>query len=560
MALIKSLVVKLGLDTAHFECGTKRAKKSTKGLHSQLGQLNKMVKLAAGAMAAFYAVRGAATWARETMNSIDAIGKMSDELAISTEALVGLGHAARISGTDMQAMQKGLQLMERGLGEASANLGQAKYGLEMLGLDYKELIRLAPEETFLRIADSISKLPSVYQRATAASWIFGRSGKQLMNLFLQGRIGIEAMMVEAKRLGLTYSRFDASRVEEANDAITRMEDAWKGVSQQLIIGVAPYVTAIVDSFTDLGVQGVKAGNLANTAFGGLATTILTAAGALDVLMAGFYKTQLFLAKSMAGWEIAGNMFLELPGYISPIAPWIKKLVGDKELMDFQGVVDELEAEFDDFLVGKGVGEKVAAWIEKVRKAAADAMAAGPGAPGAGGAGDAGMNAAKAVDKLTQAFQRQIDTFGMVSRAAKLYQLEKLGMGEEDRRHLQELIREIDALEHSAKLRAEGAKLFESTRTPLERYSSTIGDLDSLLKAGAITWDTYGRAVRNARRELEGGVGSARAMVFDAALMDVRGLVDARGAAGAAAGNDPRNQMLKAIEENTRMMAHGGVVV
>lgn len=45
-----------------------------------------------------------------------------------------------------------------------------------------------------------------------------------------------------------------------------------------------------------------------------------------------------------------------------------------------------------------------------------------------------------------------------------------------------------------KLKDEGAAVFERTRTPLERLNMEMARLDELLQAGAIDWDTYGRAI------------------------------------------------------------------
>jgi hypothetical protein len=43
---------------------------------------------------------------------------------------------------------------------------------------------------------------------------------------------------------------------------------------------------------------------------------------------------------------------------------------------------------------------------------------------------------------------------------------------------------------------------------MEKYETRIGELSDLLNAGAIDWDTYGRAVRSAREELEGAAGAS----------------------------------------------------
>lgn len=66
--------------------------------------------------------------------------------------------------------------------------------------------------------------------------------------------------------------------------------------------------------------------------------------------------------------------------------------------------------------------------------------------------------------------------------------------------------ELQALEKAQQkqqdLLDQGIRIFEQTRTSLEKYDIKIAELGKLVNAGAITWDTYGRAVRQARKELE----------------------------------------------------------
>jgi hypothetical protein len=49
---------------------------------------------------------------------------------------------------------------------------------------------------------------------------------------------------------------------------------------------------------------------------------------------------------------------------------------------------------------------------------------------------------------------------------------------------------------------EGAQLTDETRTPAERYNATLGQYKTLLEKGAISQDTYTRAVAKAREEYE----------------------------------------------------------
>jgi hypothetical protein len=48
----------------------------------------------------------------------------------------------------------------------------------------------------------------------------------------------------------------------------------------------------------------------------------------------------------------------------------------------------------------------------------------------------------------------------------------------------------------------GSEVFNETRTPLEKFSSKVQELDKLVKTGAITWETYSRAAANATNELD----------------------------------------------------------
>ena len=60
----------------------------------------------------------------------------------------------------------------------------------------------------------------------------------------------------------------------------------------------------------------------------------------------------------------------------------------------------------------------------------------------------------------------------------------------------------DAIRAQERLAAEGERVFEATRTPLEQYASEIERLNELLQAGAINQDTYNRAIFAAQDRLD----------------------------------------------------------
>jgi hypothetical protein len=66
--------------------------------------------------------------------------------------------------------------------------------------------------------------------------------------------------------------------------------------------------------------------------------------------------------------------------------------------------------------------------------------------------------------------------------------------------------EMKAIAEAAKAREalekKGASLTESMRNPMEMYNDTLADLNSMLDAGVISWETYGRAVEKAQDDIK----------------------------------------------------------
>lgn len=90
---------------------------------------------------------------------------------------------------------------------------------------------------------------------------------------------------------------------------------------------------------------------------------------------------------------------------------------------------------------------------------------------------------------------RLDKVTPAQRAALVETAKKIDLEKELNTVIEEFAKlDADAQERSNRLRAEGAAVYESTRTPVERLSAETARLDKLLKDGAISWDTYSRAM------------------------------------------------------------------
>lgn len=248
MAAISTLAVSLIARTSSFERGMKRSRSSLRRFQQQaaatrarLASMAKGLLLAAG-------VGGMGFMIKRTLDMIDATAKLSDRLGITTERLIGLRHAANIAGVSTEALDKGLSMFIRRLGEVKLGTGEAKEGLKLLGLSADELIRKSPADAVAMVAEKIKRLESASLKGQAAYLLFGRAGQQLLNMFEMGAKGLAEMQEKAEQLGKVFGRFDAKKVEDANDAITDLKGAMQGLAITATIKLAPMIERLASGF------------------------------------------------------------------------------------------------------------------------------------------------------------------------------------------------------------------------------------------------------------------------------------------------------------------------
>lgn len=154
--------------------------------------------------------------------------------------------------------------------------------------------------------------------------------------------------------------------------------------------------------------------------------------------------------------------------------------------------------------------------------------------------------------LLDNLREQAVTWGMTARQIDLYRASAQGADNATLDVIDAMHDHIDALgaarDAQRDMQDAAAEVFDATRTPLERYGSAIDDLNALLEAGLISWQTYGRGVRMARKELEEVLRRSPAESALMALGD--GSIDV-GAAGSFAGRNVIDRSRDQVADNTK---------
>jgi len=295
--------------------------------------LTRSVRRMAGGLLLAAGVGGIGYMIKQQMTAIDSIAKMSDELDISTRALSGLEHAAKISGSSIETIHKSLEIFVRRLGEAEQGFGEGKRGLEMMNMSAKELIDLGTENAFMKITDSIYGMETAAQRAGAAYNMFGRQGVQLLNLMQTGSGSIKELIKEADKLGLTFSNIDARQVELANDSLTRTKAVFTGLFRQTTIQLAPYISSVSDAFVDFATQGKGVGVNVINAFELMSRGAIAFGTEIEKLPLSLMKTESWLLKLQGTWEkiSPAGMAKGLLRGKNELSPWQQADIIEREI-------------------------------------------------------------------------------------------------------------------------------------------------------------------------------------------------------------------------------------
>jgi hypothetical protein len=233
---------------------------------------------------------------------------LSNRTGVAVESLYGLRLAFKDAGVDAEKLGPAVNKMQKSLASAVGG-GKEADVLKGLGLDPQSLASMDSGKAFAQIGNAIAHLPNSVERSAAAMALFGKSGGELLQVFMDPNFK-EAMKGSetARLLGKNAGIFD-----KASDSLGHVGPKLQG----LFIGMASGMTGLLDSLAngidriDLAGIGKSIGDAIGLLFAaftsGNFTTIISSA-----FMIGIKESINFLA---AGFFA---VFQTIPAYISTI--------------------------------------------------------------------------------------------------------------------------------------------------------------------------------------------------------------------------------------------------
>jgi len=245
-------------------------------------------------------------------------------------------------------------------------------------LNVQTLANQSPDQSFLQIADAVDSLANPVDKANALMTIFGKTGINMSAVVAGGSEALKAMSADAEKLGLSFSRVDAAKVELANDAISRMWKLFEGVGNTLAIQLAPYIEAAANKLTDMGIAGLNSGNVVVGAVEWIAMAIAKTADFLELFKAGWYGLKagvLFAALgAVKAIDFLGESIVKLMNLLPGVElEWTDTFSTLADAITEDGIkaAEAFNAAIDRFSAGEN-SQKVKTFFDDVKKQSAEA--------------------------------------------------------------------------------------------------------------------------------------------------------------------------------------------
>jgi hypothetical protein len=485
MATIGSLNVNLGMSTAAFSAGAKKAKETVASLASGVSSAASAIPGLGVAIAGIGAALGAGALAAGfqsmvsgAMDTIDATGDLAGRIGVSTEALSRLQYAAQLTGSEAESVAPALGKLNANLGKGGTEFAES---LEGIGLRVSDLKDLDPAEAFVQIADGIGKLESPSDKAAASLAIFGKQGEGLINTFNTGGDAIRGLMEESDRLGNTISDTDAAAVGAANDALDKMWKVIGGIANRVAVELSPFIEYAATQLLNFATQGNFIGTVVSTSFEVIAKSIAFVADMFDVLAMGFRGLQYLVTKGLA---LQSDLWV---GIAKGIA-WVGEKLGQKVDISFiedvnrslHQTADQIGRDFQDALIAPSSGEKVIAFFDNLRSGAQQAAeATAKAAKENRGLKESFDESADGVSKLIAKYKEQIALFGLEGRAAEIEKLRRDGADPSKLAQAQGLSDELTRREGEKKRLGDAQQVRDSLQSPLQKFQAEMKRIGEL---------------------------------------------------------------------------------
>jgi hypothetical protein len=269
---IGRITADLELRTAQFQKGIEKVERQTRQINQKMSKAFRVTQNAVIALGGAFAAVKLAQFVTSTLRAADNIGKLSQRLGISTQALSEYQVIADLTGVSFQTLTLGLQRSTRRISEAAIGTGEAKGALKELGLEAARLNQLAPDKQFEALAEALLKVKNPADQVRLAMKLFDSEGVSLLQTIkgLGGKEGIEGLREKLRRMGVSLDEDAAQKAAEARDQMTLLGAQFEVLTRNLAIFLAGPSAGLLEWLNKVIVRSIEGTNRILEFFGAIA--------------------------------------------------------------------------------------------------------------------------------------------------------------------------------------------------------------------------------------------------------------------------------------------------
>lgn len=347
--------------------GTQKGAASVKKMADQMESSSRFARNALASIGAGLSIAGLVAMTKSASESADAAAKAGDRFGIATEAMIGMQHAASLAGVSNDGLTTALRGLARSGVDAASGGAEATRAFERLGLQASEFIKLPMDRQISIVIDRLGGLENAAIRNATAQAILGRQAGEVMGLVAEGSEVFKQAATDTEAWGLAINRIDAAKLEMANDAMKRAQDATKGFFTQIALALSPAVAALADHFADTTAQARGYRDEISQGSEIVIQAIGYTANFIHGLQFAWMGARLAAAMALQGW-------VEIIAFLTDNAI-ARRLLGVERVEAVQGLaasmaqtVAEIKAELEAFVDLTLPADEIIARIRKVTAA------------------------------------------------------------------------------------------------------------------------------------------------------------------------------------------------
>lgn len=501
MAALGSLVVSLEANTAKFTAGMDKAAYQTEKSMRQMKKDAEMVGAAIGTMAVVGAGALTAT-VKMTIDAADSLRDMSQKTGIAVETLNGLGFAAGQAGGNLESMVAAAGKLNKTIAEAGSGEKKASEAFRALGisvLDAEGNLKKA-DVMMAEIADKFEGFQDGPEKSAIALALFSKAGADMIPQLNEGGEKMRENIEYAKQYSSqTTALSEAS--DNFNDTMGKLTVQQDSFANSMTSAVLPILQAVADETLGAAEASNKfslASNIVRNVletfvvvgsevafvFKGVGTEIGGIAAQLSALAHGDIKGFNAISEAMkSDAELARKEHDKFIAHVMDRTPVVSVAPDGAPATNKPNAPRMRGANADE------ADKKMAAAAKKAADEAKRLV-------------DEQKRAVEAIDNQVSSLQIQAETFGKTTKEATLYKLGLDGASESQIKLAAAALDSIEASEKQKKSMDDAKRVFDETRTPLEKLNAEYKRLNALRDAGSIDSDTYSRAAKAAQDNFE----------------------------------------------------------